>query len=301
MNILKNIKRIISDPLEMGISFMLHTARLWKHDETYLKLMFYFSMGYKLDLKNPKTFNEKLQRLKLDERKPEYTRMVDKYAVKDYVSSIIGSDYIIPTLAVWDRVEDIDLSVLPDKFVLKTTNGGGSTGVIICTDKKSFNLEEAKRKLSKSLSSNIYIHSREWPYKNVVPKIIAEEYVVDKSTGDLRDYKYYCFNGEPKAMLVATERFTLGHAYFDYFDMEKNHLPFTQGGKNNPKTPVLPEQFDTMKDLASKLSEGLKHIRVDFYVANGHIYFGELTFFDSSGFAPFEPKEWDTIFGNWID
>ena len=133
-----------------------------------------------------------------------------------------------------------------------------------------------------------------------MPRVIAEQFMIDDTTGDLRDYKYYCFDGEPKMMLIATERFTSVHAYFDYFDMHKNHLKFTQGGENNPITPELPEQFDEMRELAAKLSKGIRHVRVDFYVANGHVYFGELTFFDSCGFAAFDPEEWDTTVGNWI-
>lgn len=290
----------LSNPREIGRSVMVHTAKYWKNDEVYLKLLFFFRMGRRLNLKNPTTFNEKLQWIKLYDRDPRYTMMVDKFAVKDYVASLLGSDYIIPTLAVWDKIEDIDLSSLPDKFVLKTTNGGGGCGVVICSNKNSLDIDAAKHKLSQSLSSSIYINSREWPYKNIVPRVIAERFMIDDTTGDLRDYKYYCFDGEPKIMLIATERFTSKHTYFDYFDMNKNHLKFTQGGDNNPNTPALPEQFDEMRELASKLSKGIRHVRVDFYVANGHVYFGELTFFDSSGFAVFNPKEWDTTLGNWI-
>ena len=280
MKFSEKVKLALSNPREIGRSIMVHTAKYWKNDEVYLKLLYYFRMGRRLNLKNPTTYNEKLQWIKLHDRNPRYTMMVDKFAVKDYVASLIGSEYIIPTLAVWDKTDDIDLSALPDKFVLKTTNGGGGCGVVICTDKKSLDLEAAKRKLAHSLSSNIYINSREWPYKNVVPRVIAERFMIDDTTGDLRDYKYYCFDGEPKLMLIATERFTSAHAYFDYFDMHKNHLKFTQGGDNNPITPDLPEQFDEMKELAAKLSKGIRHVRVDFYVANGHVYFGELTFFD---------------------
>lgn len=300
MKFSEKVKLALSNPREIGRSIMVHTAKYWKNDEVYLKLLYYFRMGRRLNLKNPTTFNEKLQWIKLHDRDPRYTMMVDKFEVKDYVASLIGSEYIIPTLAVWDKIEDINLSTLPDKFVLKTTNGGGGCGVVICADKKSLDLEAAKRKLAHSLSSNIYINSREWPYKNVVPRVIAEQFMIDDTTGDLRDYKYYCFDGEPKMLLIATERFTSAHAYFDYFDMHKNHLKFTQGGENNPITPDLPEQFDEMKELAAKLSKGIRHVRVDFYVANGHVYFGELTFFDSCGFAAFNPKEWDTTIGNWI-
>lgn len=301
MSVLDKVKLACTNPREIGRSFMAHTAQLWKSDETYLKLMYYFKMGKRLNLKNPVTYNEKLQWLKLHDRNPKYTLMVDKLAVKDYVASLIGKEYIIPTLAVWDTVDEIDLSGLPDKFVLKTTNGGGGGGVVICRDKASFDLVAAKKKLSRALSSDIFIQTREWPYKNVVGRIIAEEYISDGSSEVLKDYKFYCFNGIPKVMLVATERFKSEHPCFDYFDMEKNHLPFTQGGENNSVQPSLPENFDEMVKSAAALSVSLKHVRVDLYDANEKIYFGELTFFDSSGYAPFYPEEWDRIFGNWIE
>lgn len=273
----------------------------WLPDKPYLQLLYRFKMGHRLNLKNPKTFTEKLQWLKLYDRNPLYTRIVDKFEVKDYIASIIGKEYLIPTLAVWDNVENIDIEALPDKFVLKTTNGGGGSGVVICKDKRSFDLELAKKRLVESIKSNIYIGFREWAYKNIKPRIIAEKYMEDNVTGDLRDYKYYCFNGEPKALLIATERFSSNHAYFDYFDMERNHLPFTQGGNNNPCMPMLPEQFEEMRTLSQKLAAGFKHIRVDLYVVNKKVYFGELTFFDSSGFEAFNPPVWDYKFGEWLN
>lgn len=185
MKFSEKVKLALSNPREIGRSVMVHTAKYWKNDEVYLKLLFFFRMGRRLNLKNPTTFNEKLQWIKLYDRDPRYTMMVDKFAVKDYVASLIGSDYIIPTLAVWDKIEDIDLSSLPDKFVLKTTNGGGGCGVVICSDKNSLDIDAAKCKLAQSLSSSIYINSREWPYKNIVPRVIAEQFMIDDTTGDL--------------------------------------------------------------------------------------------------------------------
>lgn len=283
----------------LGIALLSHFGT-WLPDSLYLKIMFRLKMGHRLDLKNPSTFNEKLQWLKLYNRKPEYTRMVDKSEAKIVAENILGKGYVIPTLGVWDKFEDIDFSSLPDRFVLKTTNGGGGGGVIICRDKTKLNSVSAAEQLNSSLKANIYRHLKEWPYKNVKPRILAEQFMVDES-GELRDYKFYCFNGEPKVFLVASERFSGHRTYFDYFDMEGNHLPFTQGGTNNPVTPALPSTFEEMKQVAKKLSHGLPHVRIDLYSVDKKVYFGEFTFFDSSGFETFSPQEWDDIFGKWLN
>ena len=291
------------------IDYILHDRRLLKiailkkfawlfPDKLYLQLLFKQCMGYSLNLDNPQTFSEKLQWLKLYNRKPEYTQMVDKYAVKEYVANIIGIEYIIPTIGVWDRVEDIDFESLPNRFVLKTTHGGGSCGVVICKDKTAFDIDFCKKKLKKSLRQNIYRELREWPYKDVRPRIIAEKYVVDNK-GELNDFKFFCFNGDPKVMLYATERRT--SVRFDYYDKDFNHLPFEQGGPNSSKVLSKPQNMDKMISLATKLSQNIPHVRVDLYDVDGQIYFGELTFFDSSGFAEFEPKEWGETFGSWLD
>lgn len=295
---MQNIITYIKKPKTLGLAILSHFGT-WLPDSLYLKIMFRLKMGYKLNLKNPQTFNEKLQWLKLYNRKPKYTQMVDKFEAKTVAENILGNDYIIPTLGVWDRFEDIDFSSLPDRFVLKTTNGGGGGGVIICRDKNKLNLPSVAEQLNSSLKENIYQQFKEWPYKNVIPRILAEKFMVDES-GELRDYKFYCFNGEPKVFLVASERFSGHRTYFDYFDMEGNHLPFTQGGMNNPITPTLPSTFEEMKQVAMKLSHGLPHVRIDLYSVDEKVYFGEFTFFDSSGFEKFTPWEWDGIFGNWL-
>lgn len=295
---MQNIVTYIKKPKTLGLAILSHFGT-WLPDSLYLKIMFRLKMGYKLNLKNPQTFNEKLQWLKLYNRKPEYTRMVDKSEAKTVAENILGKGYVIPTLGVWNKFEEIDFNSLPDSFVLKTTNGGGGGGVIICRDKSKLNLASAAERLKSSLKANIYRHLKEWPYKNVKPRIIAEKFMVDES-GELRDYKFYCFNGEPKVFLVASERFSGHRTYFDYFDMEGNHLPFTQGGMNNPVTPELPSTFVEMKQVAMKLSHGLPHVRIDLYSVDEKVYFGEFTFFDSSGFEKFTPREWDNIFGGWI-
>lgn len=295
---MQNIITYIKKPKTLGLAILSHFGT-WLPDSLYLKIMFRLKMGYKLNLKNPQTFNEKLQWLKLYNRKPEYTRMVDKSEAKTVAENILGKGYVIPTLGVWNKFEEIDFNSLPDSFVLKTTNGGGGGGVIICRDKSKLNLVSAAEQLKSSLKASIYRNLKEWPYKNVKPRVLAEKFMVDES-GELRDYKFYCFNGEPKVFLVASERFSGHRTYFDYFDMEGNHLPFTQGGMNNPVTPELPSTFEEMKQVATKLSHGLPHVRIDLYSVDEKVYFGEFTFFDSSGFEKFTPREWDNIFGGWI-
>lgn len=293
----KLICKIAKNPRKLAVH-LLHQIASILPDRFFLKVLFRLKMGYKLDLDNPQTFSEKLQWLKLYNRKPEYTTMVDKAAVKEYVAKIIGEEYIIPTLGVWDRFEDIDFDSLPNQFVLKTTHGGGNTGVVICKDKSSFDMASAKAKLNKSLRSCIYRRYKEWPYKNVKHRIIAEEYITD-STGELNDYKFFCFNGEPKVMFIASERLT--GVKFDYFDMNFNHLPFEQGGPSSKKQHTRPKNMDKMVDISTKLSTDIPHVRVDLYDVDGKVYFGELTFFDSSGYAKFEPEEWDYKFGEWIE
>ena len=291
------VKRIFSTKYYIRKTLLNLFARCFS-DKRYLKLLFPMSVGYKLDLKAPKTYNQKLQWLKLYDRRPEYTQMVDKVEAKKYVASIIGEEHIIPTLAVYDSVEDINFDALPIQFVLKCTHDSG--GIVVCTDKSKLNKKQALSILRHGISRNYYYHNREWPYKNVKPRIIAEKYMEDES-GELKDYKFFCFNGEPKAMFIASDRFDKNQeTKFDFFDMDFNHLPFTNGHPNSSKIIKKPEGFNEMKELATKLSKGIPHVRIDFYDIKGKIYFGEITFFHWSGMKPFEPIEWDSIFGSWI-
>ncbi|MBQ8426732.1 MAG: glycosyl transferase [Clostridia bacterium] len=271
-------------------------------DEKYVKRMFKLTMGYELDLENPKTYNEKLQWLKLNYRNPECVIMVDKYLAKDYVKRRIGEEYVVPLYGVWDKFDDIDFDSLPNQFVLKTTHDCG--GVVVCKDKSTLDKEKAKKFLNKHLAREYFYHCREWAYKQVKPRILAEKFMKDsagqKEEG-LTDYKFFCFDGQPKAMFIATDRAKQDtETKFDFYDMEFNHLPFTNGHPNSDKIIQKPKQFDLMVELSKKLSQGLPHVRVDFYESEGRIYFGELTFFHWGGFVPFEPKEWDYKFGEWI-
>lgn len=269
-------------------------------DERFVKMMFYRDMGYDLNLDNPVTFNEKLQWLKVYNHRPEYSAMVDKAAAKEYVASIIGPEHIIPTLGVWDSFEEIDFGALPEKFVLKATHDSHS--VVICTDKSSFDMEAARRKLTASLSSNYYQKYREWPYKNIKPRILAEEYMVDENGAELKDYKFYCYNGVATDVMLCYGR-SSGNAQFYFFDRGWNLLRYDRRGMEIPKglTIPKPKNIDQMFSIASRLSEGIPYLRVDLYNIDGHIYFGELTFFPRSGCNNNLLREADLLFGSRIE
>lgn len=269
-------------------------------DKIYLQIYYRRIFGRKLNLKEPKTFNEKIQWLKLYDRNPTYSKMVDKYEAKNYVENKIGKEYIIPTLGVWEEFDKINFSELPNQFVLKTTHDSG--GVVIVKDKDKMNLVKTKKIIEDSLNNNYYLQGREWPYKNVKHRIIAEKYMVDESGYELKDYKFFCFNGIAKVMFIASDRQnTNEETKFDFFDMEFNHLPFTNGHPNSNKIIIKPKSFEKMKKLAEILSEGISQVRIDFYDINGNIYFGEMTFSHWSGFVPFIPDEWDYRLGSMIN
>ncbi|MBR3739246.1 MAG: glycosyl transferase [Clostridia bacterium] len=267
-------------------------------DEKFIRKKYRLRLGADVDIQHPKTFNEKLQWLKLYDRKPIYSTIVDKYAVKDYVSSIIGKDYIVPTFGVWDRFEDIDFESLPNQFVLKCTHDSG--GLVIVKDKSKMDIREAGKIINKSLKRNYYHIGREWPYKNVKPRIIAEKYMEDSSTGELRDYKFFCFNGEAKCFKVDFDRFTEHRA--NYYSIDKKLMKL--GEKVCPpdfdRDIRLPASIDQMKILAEKLAASIPFVRVDFYDVDGKIYFGELTFFPDSGFGKFIFEGNTELLGSWI-
>ena len=268
-------------------------------DELFLRIKYRVNFGKKLNLDNPQTFNEKIQWLKLYDRKDVYTTMVDKYEAKKYVASIIGDEYIIPTLGIYDKFDDIDFDKLPNQFVIKCTHDSG--GIVIVKNKTNFDKNAARKKINKFLKRRFYYTNREWPYKNVKPRIIVEQYMEDEKDGELRDYKLFCFNGKFEIMFIATNRQGKGDTYFDFFDRDFRHLPFTNGHPNAPIIPHKPVKFDEMVTLAEKLSKNIPQVRIDFYEVNGRVYFGEATFFHWSGFVPFEPEEWDYKIGQMID
>lgn len=293
------IKFYIKNPIIFKSVVLQHLSPLLT-DKQFIKLQWRNSMPYPLDLKHPKTFSEKLQWLKLYNRRPEYTIMVDKVKAKEYVASILGEKYIIPTLGVWNDPEGIDFDALPARFVLKCNHNSG-TGMYICKDKRKMDVEKVKAELRKGLKENYYLKNREWPYKNVPRRVFAEAYMEDEF-GELRDYKFFCFDGEVKALFIASDRSKGEHAVrFDFFDENFNHLPFTNGHPNADITPQKPKMFDEMKNMAAKLSKGIPHVRIDFYEVGNRVYFGEMTFFHWSGVKPFVPEEWDYKFGSWIE
>lgn len=290
----------IKNPSDFCVALLHRTSMLWS-DKIFLMIKFRLIMREKLDLNNPRTFNQKLQWLKLYNRKPEYTTMVDKYAVKEYVAKKIGDEYIIPSLGVWNTADEIDWNTLPNKFVIKTTNGGGGGGVAICKDKASFNVAKAYEKLQRSLDGDIYKNYREWPYKNVSHKIIAEELLEEPNKISPDDYKIMCFDGKVKLIEYHVGRYSEHHTQ-DFYDRDWNKTAITQGayGEFSEEAAPRPALLEEMIRLSEILAEGIPHCRVDWYLVNNKLYFGEITFFDGSGLCPFDKYEDDLLLGSWI-
>lgn len=272
----------------------------WVPDSLYLKVLYRVIMGRKLNLKNPKEYNEKLQWLKLNDRKPEYSTMVDKYEVRGYIGDLLGDKYLIPCLGIYDSVDDIDIDALPDKFVLKCTHDSGS--VEICKDKSSFDIEGARHRLSQAMKRNYYATYREWPYKYVKPRIIAEGYL-EGDGGDLKDYKVMCFNGEAKIIEVHENRFVEGKVHTQtFYDREWNIVPLTQIETVTVDRPgERPRQLDEILRLSELIAKNMYHARIDWYIEGDKIYFGEITFFDGSGFESFSTPEMERMLGDMIN
>ena len=268
-------------------------------DKKFIEKMFKATMDYPLNLENPKSFNEKLQWLKLYDRNPLYTKLVDKYKVREYISEKIGEGYLIPLLGVWDDPEDIDFDSLPNKFVLKCNHNSG-LGMCICTDKSKIDIKKVKNELKSGLAQNYYLNGREWPYKNVSRKIICEKYMTDETGKNLRDYKFYCFDGKPKIVGIYQDRNSDKETTGDFFDMNFEWVDLRFGMPIALNKPQKPQKFQEMIKIAEILSEGMPEVRVDLYISNNKIYFGELTFFDGGGFDKIEPLEWDYKLGSWI-
>ena len=273
-------------------------------DRLYLECFYYLSMGKRLDLDNPRSFCEKIQWLKLYNRKPEYQRLVDKLAVKDFVADLIGEKYVVPTIAVFDKPEDIDYDKLPNQFVLKTTHGGGSNGVVICRDRLRFNKQDALKKLEASLCIDIYKGYREWPYKGIEKKILAEPYLSDGKSEELIDYKFFCFAGKAQYCQVIANRST--EETIDFYDRAWNHQEFIgllPSAQHASKKYVIPSHYDEMLELADMLSSAIKapFVRIDLYNVCGQIFFGEITFFPASGIGEFKPEKWNRVLGDLIN
>lgn len=296
----KKIIRYFRDPdyRFMTTAYLTHRFDSMPDDE-FLIRKYKVCLGKELNLEQPERFNEKLQWLKLFDQRNIYTICADKYAVKEYVANIIGAEYIIPALGAWDSPDHIDFNALPNRFVLKCNHNSG-LGMYICRNKDEMNIRAVKHGLRKGLKQDYYLTGREWPYRNIPRKIIAEQYMEDAS-GGLIDYKVHCFNGEPRFILVCSDRFSGNGLREDFLTIDWQRLPVKR--PNIRTSEILmekPSELETLLELSKKLSKDIPFVRVDFYIINHKVYFSEMTFFPASGFAAFEPDEWDTTFGSWL-
>lgn len=298
---LKKIKAFIEEPMYFITSPAAKGYLNWIPDAIYLKILYRLIMREKCDLKNPVKYNEKLQWLKVHDRKPEYSRMVDKYEVRFYVAETIGEKYIVPFYGVYDSYEQIDFDKLPRQFVLKCTHDSGS--VEICKDKSGFDIEKARMRLTNAMKKNYYNTYREWPYKNVKPRIVAEKFLVDESGDDLKDYKILCFEGKAKFIELHENRFVKGKQHTQtFYDRDWNKLDIIQEGyMPAEEVKEKPYKLNEMLELSEKIAKNMHHVRIDWYLIGDKIYFGEITFFDGSGFVKFLNKKDDEFFGKLIE
>lgn len=295
----KKLLKAIKNPFYL-MSGILHRylSKYIKNDEFYIRMDYFFNTKKILNLKNPKTFNEKIQWLKLNNKNLGYSRLVDKYEVKKYIEETIGKEYVIPTLGIWNSFDEINFDSLPSQFVLKCTHDSG--GLIICNDKNNFNKDEARKRINKSLNKNYYLEHREYPYKNVKPRIIAEKLMTDESGTELKDYKIFCFNGEPYFIEVDFNRFT-NHQRNIYSIEWKLLNVEIEYHSNKQKDITKPVCLDEMLQIAKELSKKIPFVRVDLYVVKNQIYFGELTFFHGAGYEKFHPEKWNEKLGELIN
>lgn len=296
---MNGISFYLNNPKNVGIALLIHFGR-WLPDRLYLKALFPLKMGYKLNLREPQTFAEKLQWLKLYDRKTIYHQMVDKVDSKSLINSILQEDYTVPTIGVYDSFEQIEWDALPQQFVLKATHDSGSFYIV--KDKNKIDKQQCKKHLYLHWNKDLYNYTREWQYKGLKSRIIAEPLLVDSRYPYLRDFKFYCFNGEPKVFYITSDKGGNLPTRQDFFDIEGNHLELEDATfPGNPvKCPELPTQLDKMISLARKLAKETYHLRVDFYEIDGRIYVGELTLHEAAGFCAFKPDEWNYILGEWI-
>lgn len=299
-SLVQMLNRFVMNPkVRFGYLSRLGFYNNWS-DEKYLKKEYFLYTGKQLDLENPKSFNEKIQWLKLYDRKPIYTTMVDKYATKEYVANLIGNEYIVPLLGVWNTPDEIDFESLPQQFVLKTTHDSGT--VIICRDKDKLNIDEVKRRLWKSLRRNYYLVHREWPYKDVSRKIIAEQYLESEEGKGLRDYKFFNFNGKSMFVYISEGLENHSTARISFFDFNGEALPFNRLDYKPLDNCAFPSNFQNMKEISDLLARKLElpFVRTDFYSVNNKIYFSEITFSPCAGLMPLSPEKYDLELGKLI-
>lgn len=291
---MKKILHYLIHPKKIILYIMNKGGFKWIPDKIYLKWKYKLNMNKKLDLENPKTFNEKLQWLKLYDRKNEYTKMVDKHLVRNYVEEKIGNEYLIPLLGVYESFKDIDFDSLPNQFVIKPNHTSGD--VYICKDKNKINYSKLEKMIQKWLKRKYYYYHREWPYKNVKPKIVIEKYMGD----NINDYKFMCFNGEVKCSFVCSDRNSNNGLHVTFFDKDFKKMPFERHYPSSKEDIKKPFNYEKMIELAEIFSKEIPFVRVDFYEIDNKIYFGELTFYPGSGYEEFTPEEYDKILGDWI-
>ena len=299
MNIFRKLIKGLNKPSLFGI--VLISTRLSRifPDSLQISLSYRLRIGKKLNLEEPRSFNEKLQWLKLNDRNPFYTNLVDKYSVRQYIKDTIGEKYLVPLISVYDRVEDIDYSFLPERFVLKPTHTSGN--VIVCRNKADLDIKNTNIVLNKWMKREYFWYHREWPYKNIIPRIICEEFLVDESGYELKDYKFYCFNGDPKLIQVMSNR-NSGNYSINHFDKDWNVIEIKRKSHNpSPNNIKRPEMLADMLQICELLSKDIPFVRVDLYFANNSIYFGELTFYPVSGYVDYVNEEDDYLLGSWVD
>lgn len=292
---MKDFKKLLTHPNWSFSSWYQRHNFQTMPDEEYIRKVYFINFLKRINLKNPSTFNEKLNWMKLNRREDIYTQMADKYAVKEIVTSLIGSQYVVKNYGVYDSWDDIDFSKLPDQFVLKGTHDSG--GASLCRDKKTFNYNAVRTKIEKNQKINFFYWYREWPYLNIKPRIIADELLDDHTGNELRDYKFWCFNGKPTYMYITIKG---KNVYENFYDMDYNPVGINHLFPRHIPEFDKPANFELMKDLAAKLSKGIPFVRVDFFDVNGRVYFGEYTFYDWGGMRPFK-GDWDEKLGKLIE
>lgn len=298
---MKRIWKAVTHPRLLSLFILNKFAPFISNDRKYIKVKYWLRLGSLCDLDNPKTFQEKLQWIKLNDRKPIYHQMVDKYDAKKLIAERVGDEYVIPTIGLWDKFDDIDFEQLPNQFIIKNTHDSGT--YFICQDKNKLDiLQVRKRLLIDERKHDYYYYSREWPYKGLKHRIIAEPLLKDDKSPYLRDFKFYCFNGEPRLFYITSDKGCGLPTKQDFFDINGNHLEIQdkEYPNNLIRCPLLPSNLNIMVELCRILAKDTYHLRIDFYEINDKVYVGEFTFFESGGFCYFTPEKYNRILGDWI-